>query len=160
MSQHDVLVSERFIWRDERAQTRIQTGARARRVLWKIHLTQGWLLPFEATLTTSLSIRHIYCKGASSPSCDGVHKCPFVLSSVVQFLELHQRKQWFWQSQEAAEEEPGLLGRRKGRRLGGIAATTLPPRLELSSLPLNTNAYFEGKYVMVFNTCVTIVQHS
>lgn len=157
MPQHDVLVSERFIWRDEQAQIRIRTGAHALRVLWKIHLIQGWLLPFGATLTTSLNIRCIYCKGASGPSCDGVHKRLFVLSSVVQFLELHQRKRWFWQSQEAAQEKPGLPCSRKDLRPGGIAAAI--PRLEISSFPLNANAYFEGKYIMVFNVCITTVQH-
>lgn len=49
----------------------------------------------------------------------------------------------------AAQEEPSL--QEEGLCLEGNAAVMLPPRLELSSIPLNTNAYFERKYITVFN---------
>lgn len=143
MPQHDVLASEdSFGGTSEHI--RIHTGARAPRVLWKIHLTQGWLLPFGATLTTSRDVRRIYCKGASSSSCDGVHKCPFVLSSVVQFFELHQRKRWFWQSQEAAQEEPGLPagGRTCTRRDGSHDAS---PQARAQLFPTEHQPLFWGE---------------
>lgn len=49
----------------------------------------------------------------------------------------------------AAQEEPPL--QEEGLCLGRTAAATLPPCLELSSFPLNTNAYFERKYLTVCN---------
>lgn len=101
----------------------------------------GWPLPWISDTFTA----------KAAASCDRLHKRPLVLSSVVQLLGLHQRKRCVWQSQEAAQEEPGCA------QEGSKPRCFPSPGAQL--LPSQHHPLGKGKYNMGLNLCITVTQH-